>query len=289
MPYELHDRVCTIVIPAYNEASVIGSTLKSLLNGALPGEFDVLVVCNGCHDETANNARAAAPDARVFELEEASKTKALNAGIAAAAPGPIVFLDADIKVSAHSVRQLVHRINWSGAFLAYGQARFNTAQSGWAVNAFYRAWQQNPYFDKKKMGGFFAVSAAGIEALGPIPEVTNDDEYVRRSLMKNSVWVETAPYQVEAPRNLQSLIKVRSRVYRGNHGLASAAMEAPEGSSDRNARTFISRLIKNPKCWPGACVFAAVAVAAHLRNRMSDNNTVWEQDTSARCAETMKA
>lgn len=289
MPYEIHERICTIVIPAYNEASVIAGTLKALLRGALPGEFEVIVVCNGCYDNTAETARIAAPEARVYELEEASKTKALNMGVSAAEAGPVVFLDADIKVSAQSVRQLVHRLNWSGAFLAYGQARFHTQQSGWAVKAFYTAWQQNPYFDKKKMGGFFAVSASGLEALGAIPDVTNDDEYVRRRLMKNSVWVDAAPYQIEAPRDLASLVKVRSRVYRGNKGLADAALDAPEGKAEGTARMFAGRLAKNPKFWPGACVFAGVAVAAHLRNRMSDNHTVWEQDTSARSAETVKA
>jgi glycosyltransferase involved in cell wall biosynthesis len=289
MPYDRHDPICTIIVPAFNEAAVIGGTLRHLLNGALPGEFDVIVVCNGCKDQTADMARAAAPADRVMELEAASKTAALNAGIAAAKTGPVVFLDADIKTAASSVRQLVHRLNWSDAFLAYGQACFNTNASGWAVRAFYRAWRQNPYFDNHKMGGFFAISTAGLRELGSLPQVTNDDEYVRRKLMKNSVWVEAAPYRIEAPRDLISLVRVRSRVYRGNRGLAARELNKPETAAHSTARLFASRLAKAPALWPGACVFAVVAVAAHVRNRMLAGTTTWEQDKSARSAGTAKA
>ena len=42
----------SIVIPAHNEAAVIGRLLSGLLAEAEPDEFEVLVVANGCHDAT---------------------------------------------------------------------------------------------------------------------------------------------------------------------------------------------------------------------------------------------
>ena len=51
--------VASVVIAAHNEAAVLGRCLRGLLADAEPGEFDVVVVPNGCTDATAEKARAA--------------------------------------------------------------------------------------------------------------------------------------------------------------------------------------------------------------------------------------
>ena len=50
----------TIIIPAHNEAAVIGQTLQGLLRQAGEGD-EVIVVCNGCSDDTAGVARRFEP------------------------------------------------------------------------------------------------------------------------------------------------------------------------------------------------------------------------------------
>ena len=45
----------SIIIPAYNEERVIAATLKELVPGAIAGELEVIVVCNGCTDNAAAN------------------------------------------------------------------------------------------------------------------------------------------------------------------------------------------------------------------------------------------
>lgn len=274
---------CSIVIPAFNEAGTIGTTLACLMRGAWHDEFDVIVVCNGCVDDTRDVARKAAPNARILDLEKASKTAALNTGIAAAKHSSIVLLDADIKTSANAVRMLVRSLKSASADLAYGNAHFNTRFSSWPVRVFYRAWLQNPYFNKHKVGGFFAVSLSGLNRIGEFPETTNDDEYVRRKLMQNSVFVRAAYYVVEAPRTLGNLLRVRSRVYRGNAQLADVHLGLNVFDRLRNAVAFSKRVIVRPGLWVGAVVFVFVAIAAHLRNRFDKKNTVrWERDHSTR-------
>lgn len=283
MPNHTNTPICTVIIPAYNEAAVIGKTLKALLKSTKDNEFDIIVVCNGCYDNTANIARSTAPTAKVLETEIASKANALNMGIKAAKTFPIAFLDADIIVSPASVRSLIHRLNWSDAFLAYGSAKFQTQNSNWAVSAFYGAWKLNPYFDQHKVGGFFAISKTGIEALESFPETLNDDEYVRRSLQHNSTWVETAAYKVEPPRDLTNLIKVRSRVYRGNKLLEKGVVPLGEQKRKNNAVLFLTRILTTPAKWPGAVIFAFTAFAAHSRNYLNAAKTpVWESDASTR-------
>ncbi len=277
--------IATIIIPAFNEEAIIGQTLSRLKEEAQVGEFDIIVACNGCTDKTATIAKEANPFVKVLTTEIAGKTNALNMALKITNTFPVIFLDADIDICATALRRLVHRINWSEAYLAYGSATFKTENSNIAVQAFYRAWAENPYFDKKKMGGVFAVSYMGLKELGQFPDVLNDDEYVRRTLIKNSVWVQAAPYIVQAPRNLWSLIKVRSRVYRGNAALENNAQALGEYKKSSNAKTFLTRLIKTPARWIDAIIFAFVTAGAHSLNwfrKQSSTNTGWDQDQSTR-------
>ncbi len=285
MPTKLANSICSVVIPAYNEESCIGLTLQTLTKDMKSGEFDIIVVCNGCHDNTAVVAKAACEDANVIETQEASKTNALNIGMKEATSETVVFLDADIKTSAESIRRLLRSLATTKRDLAYGKAIFKTESCSPAVQAFYKAWHMNPYFDGGKVGGFFAVSKAGLKTVGEFPELTNDDEYIRRRLMTNSIYVPAATYCVEPPRTLASLIKVRSRVYRGNQELASLDLPVASNQQHANGLRFLRRLACSPSVWAGAVVFVAVATAAHLRNRFLKNASGWEQDPTARLAQ----
>ena len=274
--------ICSIVIPAYNEENCIGATLWSLTEGMRAREFDIIVVCNGCSDNTAAAAIAAFPQARVIETEIASKTHALNMGMQEAHCETVVFLDADIKTTALSVRLLLSALRATRQHLAYGKASFRTTKCSAPVRSFYKAWKLNPYFDGGKVGGFFAVSMAGLNSLGHFPSITNDDEYVRRKLMAKSVFVPAATYIVEPPRTVLSLIKVRSRVYRGNRELTSFGLPVAVNQPHKNGYRFLRRLMRTPSAWSGACVFSVVAAAAHLRNRFFNTSGQWEQDPTAR-------
>jgi glycosyltransferase involved in cell wall biosynthesis len=65
--------VATVIVPAHNEARVIGRLLGPLVSGARPGELDVIVVANGCTDDTAQVAAACGPMVRVISVPEPSK------------------------------------------------------------------------------------------------------------------------------------------------------------------------------------------------------------------------
>ena len=58
----------TVVIPAHNEGRVIRRLLEPLIKGADPGEMDIIVVANGCTDDTAEAAASFGPAVRVLTL-----------------------------------------------------------------------------------------------------------------------------------------------------------------------------------------------------------------------------
>jgi biofilm PGA synthesis N-glycosyltransferase PgaC len=109
LPEELTDAPpVSIVVPAYNEAAVIESALRSLLELDYPA-YEIIVIDDGSTDDTAERAAALAGDygrvsIRVLRRSNAGKASALNAGIAIAKHNFIVCMDADSRLSRESVR-----------------------------------------------------------------------------------------------------------------------------------------------------------------------------------------
>ena len=89
---------------------MIARTLGRLAVGVSPGDLDVVVVCNGCTDRTAEVARTVAPWARVLEVPKPSKAEAVRVGNAAGTVYPRVHLDADVAISGADVVNLVQAL-----------------------------------------------------------------------------------------------------------------------------------------------------------------------------------
>ena len=94
----------SVIIPAHNEAGYIGACLDALLASEnVISQVEVVVVTNGCTDNTALVARAFEERAghlgwvlKVIELEHGGKMGALNAGDQQAMFGTRMYLDADV-------------------------------------------------------------------------------------------------------------------------------------------------------------------------------------------------
>lgn len=226
-------RRAAILIPAHDEAEVIGRTLW-YLSRALPFDlFRVIVIANGCSDATAARARAALPMAEVIETDRPGKCRALNLGYQAAGPGvPVVCMDADLDVTAEAVTALVAAVMAPGRFAACGQMDVTTTEAAPAVRLFYKGWRTNPYFARGKFGGLFALSPEGAARVFPLPEITADDEFVRRSFAQHeTTFVPACRFVARAPATLSSLVRVRRRSLRGAREVARMGKSSPERGS----------------------------------------------------------
>lgn len=90
----------SVVVPAYQEEASIVAALTRLV-GVLDAdgrEYEVVVVCDGCTDRTAELARAAAgPRVRVIEYQpNQGKGHALQTGFAAGRHPLVAFIDGDM-------------------------------------------------------------------------------------------------------------------------------------------------------------------------------------------------
>ena len=108
-PVNGHSFFVSVIIPAYNEARVIASTVRTIL-ASDHGKLEVIVVDDGSQDDTSDVVRAEfGSDDRVevVRIANGGKANALNVGIARAKGEIIVALDADTQFAPTTISRLV--------------------------------------------------------------------------------------------------------------------------------------------------------------------------------------
>ena len=97
----------SVIVPAYAEEAVIGARIENLRALDYPARaLELIVVCDGSPDATAQRARAAAADL-VLELPRSGKVNAQNAGVTAAGGELLAFSDANSQWEPAALRELV--------------------------------------------------------------------------------------------------------------------------------------------------------------------------------------
>src|ERR1700733_14993687 len=122
----MNDALLSIGLLAHNEKANIESTLRSLFKQDVFQTFftEIIIVANGCTDETATMARRSLEDhravwsnrgsARVEEIEIAGKANAWNQFVhkfSSSRASILILMDADIKISsANAISSMVRSL-----------------------------------------------------------------------------------------------------------------------------------------------------------------------------------
>lgn len=277
----------SIIIPAHNEASVIARTLKAMTEGAEPREFDIVVVCNGCSDDTANVARRFAPQVRVIETDVASKPHALNLGDQAAIGFPRVYADADVILSPETIRALARRLAKGDVFAVAPTANIDLSGCSWAVRACYDIRSYLPSAQQGIGGsGVYALSAAGRARFLEFPALTADDGYVRIQFTEaERATLPSVSSTVFPPRRIKQLIATKTRSHYGSFELAARFPDRWKHRGDSNLKTLI-RLFVYPQLWVKLAVYCCITVIAKRRaqQRLRVGAAGWERDKTSRAS-----
>jgi glycosyltransferase involved in cell wall biosynthesis len=282
-----------VVIPAHDEAAVIGRCLDALFTGFLEGELDVVVVCNGCADQTAAVARSSGHPVRVLELESASKPAALRVGDAAASAFPRLYLDADVILPGSAARRVLHRLR-AGAVAARPPIRYDAEAASAPVRSYYRARSRVPAVLGSLWGaGVYGLSSAGRRRFGAFPDLVADDLWVDGHFDSAEVEiVDCTPVVVAAPRRSRDLVRVLRRVYVGKAERASApdpGARAPETIAS-TLRDLARLSAVGPVAALDAATYAVFAAGARLALALPHRSDAplseerWERDDSSRVA-----
>lgn len=278
----------SIVVPAHNESSVIARTLGAWASNADSDEIEVVVVCNGCTDDTAKIARRFEPFARVIESEVASKAHALNLGDQIARAFPRIYADADILITVDAIRALTRRLELGDILAVAPTPEINLKGCSRLVRKYYDIRSRLPS-SREGIGGsgVYALSEAGRERFIRFPDVLADDTYVRLQFKPEER--ETLPFvtsTVFPPRTIPQLIAVRTRAYAGTFELAHGFSELRANRGETNHRTLIA-LFKEPRLWTGLLTYCCVNVVARCRAaiRSRTGASDWERDDTSRIAQ----
>ncbi|MCA1384167.1 glycosyltransferase [Bradyrhizobium sp. BRP23] len=275
----------SIVVPAHNESSVIARTLRQWVGNPASDQIRVVVVCNGCSDDTANVARRFGPAVNVVESNIARKTHALNLGDQIADVFPRIYVDADILITVDAILALASRLDEGGVLAVAPTADINLAGCSWLVRKYFGIRSRLPS-SREGIGGsgVYALSEAGRKRFGQFPDITADDTFVRLQFRPEER--ETLPRvrsMVFAPRTLLQLIAVRTRAYRGTFELARRFPELRVNKGPANGRALIA-LFKEPRLWAGLLIYCGVNIAARCKATLGSRLGAhrWQRDDTSR-------
>lgn len=277
-----------VVIPAHNEERGILRTLATLHDGLKPGDLDIVVVCNGCTDRTAEVVRQAYPDIKVLEIPQPSKADAVAVGNAASSVFPRVHLDADVRITGVGIMRLVAPLvtGAEGDVLATAPHRvLDSKASALLVRSYYDVWEHLPQVRDGLFGrGVFALCERGQARVDALPRLMSDDLAVSEAFAPHErLVVRAAQVLVTPPRTMRDLVRRRVRVATGN-AQASAAGARSEASAT-SMRMLAKLSLSRPALALRMPVFVGVALVAKNRSRRAvrdgDFHT-WLRDESSR-------
>lgn len=265
---------CSIIIPAHDEAGYIHACLDSLLAQDFAGPAEVVVVANGCKDDTAAQARSRAEaftargwTLRVEELEQGGKIGALNHGDACALSGIRLYMDADLRLSPRMIGKMVQALDSPRPLYAGGRLVVAPARS--RVSRLYaRFWQKLPFVADNVTGaGQWGVNAAGRARWGVFPQVISDDTFARLQFSEAERILIDEPFEWPIVEGFGPLVRVRRRQ---DCGVAEIAERFPELLARQgHVRPGKSELLRLATADPlGFATYAAVSLAVRLgRNK----------------------
>jgi glycosyltransferase involved in cell wall biosynthesis len=259
-----------------------------MTQGAEPGELEILVVCNGCTDNTAEVARSYAPLVTVLESEIPSKNAALNLGHVQATSYPRFYVDADIVMPLESIRRTASVLTGGKIHGAAPQIRVDLEGRGWPIRAYYNVWLRTPYVEKGMLGsGVYAISEEGGSRFTTFPDIIADDGFARLLFEpEERLTVEDAWFLMTPPETLRSLIHINVRRRVGRFEMAELHPETTKGEA-KHQRGALYRLFANPTLWPGLAVYLYAKVACmaiyFVRERQGRHKE-WNRDDTSRKA-----
>ncbi len=273
-----------VIVPAHNEANVIANCLDSLRAQEGSDIDKIIVACNGCTDNTADIVRQHYPETVCLEIATPSKVNALNEAEKQVTSWPVFYIDADTRLSSNATRLITAALEHDDLLLAAPEPEIDTTHSSWLVKQYYRVWLSLPYIrDGVVATCSFVISEQGRQRFSHFPSIINDDGFVRCQFSSAERGnVSGTKVFIKAPRDLRSLIKIKTRARLGNMQLAHENL-----CTQKENKPYSSILRHRLLSAAGVSVviYILITLVIRLRARQQFKNLAnyrWETDQSSR-------
>jgi cellulose synthase/poly-beta-1,6-N-acetylglucosamine synthase-like glycosyltransferase len=166
----------SVVMVAHNEAERISGKIHNLLESDYPGELEVIVVCDGCEDATAEASRRFVEKrVRTIELDRCGKAEGLNQGVAVAKGAILVFADVRQVFEPEAIRQLILPFSDAGIVGVSGSLEIKPSLDGpgqgidlyWKLEKFIRLAEARIDSCIGCTGAIYALRSDSYQALPP--------------------------------------------------------------------------------------------------------------------------
>lgn len=277
-------RLGTVIMPAHDEAPVIGHTLRVLLDGLDLERVEVVVACNGCTDGTVEVVRALGRAVEVLDLPDAGKAAAIAAAEARCASAgtalPRLYVDADVGLTGSAATALLEALA-TGAIAVRPPVQLDTAGASRVVRSYARTRDSITAVRPELWGaGVYGLSATARSRFGVFPDVVADDLFVARVVPPDDVRVvDCPPVRVRLPRTAGALVTTLTRVHRGNAQLARLHPDLAPRTTSATLQT-LARIGRDPRRWADLVVFAALSLVG--RGLARRHGRGWERDHTTR-------
>jgi len=278
--------MATIIVPAHNEASVIESCLNSIVNQT--GVDHIIVPCNGCTDNTVEIVKNKFPTAVCLDIKKPSKTNALNVAEEKAqelgVTYPIFYIDADTQLSENCIPKITQAMEKNGVLLSAPTPIINTDKSSWLVKTYYNVWTRLPYIKEGVIATCsFIVSESGRHRFDKFADVIGDDGFIRCHFKNKEISnIAGAEIYITAPRDIFSLIKIKTRARLGNMELL-AKKKCPVIEKKNYGSVMKQRLLSKEFLPTSIYILIASVIRLRAKSQFKKINSYqWEKDTSSR-------
>lgn len=268
--------VASVIVPAHDESAGIATTLEALLGDATAGEFEVIVVCNGCSDDTADIARRFS-GVRVEELDEPSKISALRHGDDVARTFPRLYLDGDVELSTAAARAIAEALDTELPRAAGVVGRIDLSDATVPARWYFDFRQRLAVFHEGIMGaGVYAMNSAGRNRFGRWPDVVGDDLFVFLLFDRHERIVVPGHHtRVEVAMDLRGVLRRQVRVRRGIDDVTTGSHRVARSTPPAGIRSALRDVASRPTAWPGVVVWGAVNVLARVVARLRPQGGDW--------------
>lgn len=280
-------RGISIIVPASNEAAIVGDALEALLASRLDDEagapfpIEIVVVANGCTDNTAEVALSFAHRATergwslvCLDIPEGDKLNALNVGDDNASFQNRLYLDADVVIDQDLLAALASVLDRPDPIYASGRLRIAEPRS-FATRHYAAFWEKLPFVAEGVPGcGLFAVNAAGRALWGRFPDIISDDTFVRLQFApRQRIAVEEA-YDWPMVEGFRNLVRVRRRQDRGVRQVERLFPQLCRNDAKKRLGVggVLTLAMRDPM---GFAVYACVSLAVRIQSRSA--GSAWER------------
>lgn len=267
-----------IIVPVHDEAAVLPRTVPALLDG-LDAAADLIFVCNGCSDNSAALLRdLVGTRARVLELPEPGKARAIRAGEAASAVFPRIYLDADVRIQGAALNALAARLSVGDCDLAAPLLRADTRGASPAARRVTETWMATPHMRTQGFHCVIGITARGRARWGLFPDLINDDDFISRAIPADRRRIMTEiTATIRPPLTFGAWLRVRERWLRGARELDRVA---PATGTPGQRGALAAAFLRHPRAV--TTYLTARLLAAGLAARAPERPTGWYRDATSR-------